>query len=584
MSGKISFHFDDGFMSHYESVFPVFKKANVPASIVYNICGENKISFENLREMQSQGWEIISHSVNHVKMGAPLDNATAYTEIVESKELLIKEGLNVKQFVTPMSQCHESMRELLQKNYDGAFTRYTNSKDMPVEKLIINRPVNPYELNRCCLSGKTVDELKEYVDYVCENDSWMVFYEHDIGVGENISIANLEELLYYCIEKGVNVITSCDALDQEKCRVKILQDGYDGKKCYVHARLAVHDNDMLITSQLMDVAGSDCFEVLQSKFSSDGGKSWTSFISNESFALRYRDGYRIACSDMTPVYHKHTERFIALGHMAVYNKDSIVPVPRGTLFNCATPYAIYDTDAKHFGEIKYIDMPDKEKYYNFGSGCSQVLELDKGELLIPISFLEKHGNELDKNSKGAVMRCSFDGETIKVIEVGKDIDIPSEKRGIGEMSVVFFENRYYLTIRGDTYGYVSVSKDGINYTEPQTWKWDNGEILPTYNTQSHWLCCNGKLYLVYTRKDSTNGHVFRHRAPLWVSKVDTEKLAVIRESEFVAVPERGARLGNFGVTWQNEDKAYILVTEWMQPAGCEKYGSNNALWFADVTV
>jgi hypothetical protein len=96
------------------------------------------------------------------------------------------------------------------------------------------------------------------------------------------------------------------------------------------------------------------------------------------------------------------------------------------------------------------------------------------------------------------------------------------------------------------------------------------------------MSINGKLYLVYTRKNGTNDHVFRHRAPLYAAEVDTNMLRVRRDTEFVVVPERGARLGNFGVCSLNENTAFVTASEWMQPIGCEKYGSNNALWFTTV--
>ena len=94
----------------------------------------------------------------------------------------------------------------------------------------------------------------------------------------------------------------------------------------------------------------------------------------------------------------------------------------------------------------------------------------------------------------------------------------------------------------------------------------------------------GKLYLVYTRKAGNNDHVFRHRAPLFVAEVDTDTMTVKRHTEQIVIPERGARLGNFGVTNVSDSLAYVTVNEWMQPAGCEKYGSNNALWVARITL
>ena len=581
MSGILSFHFDDAHPSHYEKAFPIFQKYKVPGCLACPAIPRD-LTFGQLLEMQDAGWEILSHSVNHIHMHEPLPSETAVEEIAQSKALLEAHGLRIRQFVTPMSRCHDSMRPLLQEHYDAAFTRYTSSAQMPIEEMVIKRPVNPYELNRCSLSGKTLDELKAYVDFVCQQDTWLIFYDHDLCSGQNITPEKLEELIAYSLQKGAQILTSSQALDREFCRTKIIQDGYDGKECYVHARMAVHEQDMLITAQLMDVSGSDYFEMLQSNFSRDGGRTWTGFRPDAAFSSWYHDGMRSVCCDITPMYHKKTGKFLVTGHTVDYDEGSVFPVDN-LRRRRETPYAVFDTETGKFGTQKFVEMPDPVKYCDCGSGCSQCYEMENGDILIPVSFSEKI-NGVAQNAKVIIMRCSFDGEALTLLELGNELEVTDEVRGIGEASVIFHDGKYYCTIRGDTYGYVSVSDDGLHYTQPQIWKWDDGEILPTYNTQSHWLHSGGKLYLVYTRKNGTNDHVFRHRAPLYVGQVDCEKLAIIRDSEFVAVPERGARLGNFGVVSPTEEKAYVVVTEWMQPAGCEAYGSCNALWLSEITT
>jgi hypothetical protein len=98
------------------------------------------------------------------------------------------------------------------------------------------------------------------------------------------------------------------------------------------------------------------------------------------------------------------------------------------------------------------------------------------------------------------------------------------------------------------------------------------------------------LYLVYTRRNANNDHIFRHRAPLFIAQVDPEKLCVIRETEQILVPERGARLCNFGVVRVSENESWVAVTEWMQAkapnqydyAACEKYGSDNCIYLAKI--
>ena len=106
--------------------------------------------------------------------------------------------------------------------------------------------------------------------------------------------------------------------------------------------------------------------------------------------------------------------------------------------------------------------------------------------------------------------------------------------------------------------------------------------LGNYNTQQHWVTHSEGLFLVYTRRGLNNDHVFRHRAPLVMAQVDPERLCVLRETEQVLVPERGARLGNFGVTNVTPEETWVTVAEWMQPRGCEKYGSDGSVYVARI--
>lgn len=122
-------------------------------------------------------------------------------------------------------------------------------------------------------------------------------------------------------------------------------------------------------------------------------------------------------------------------------------------------------------------------------------------------------------------------------------------------------------------GYVAQSKDGLQFNSYKPWTFDDGSALENYNTQQQWVTHSDALFLVYTRKDANNDHVFRHRAPLFMAQVDPEKRIVIRETEQILVPERGARLGNFGVTDITPKETWVTVSEWMQPHGVDKYGS-----------
>lgn len=135
---------------------------------------------------------------------------------------------------------------------------------------------------------------------------------------------------------------------------------------------------------------------------------------------------------------------------------------------------------------------------------------------------------------------------------------------------------FFLTIRAeDGNGYFAVSDDGINFSSPQKWLFDDGNELVTSSTQQHWFCLCGKLYLAYTRKSCENAGIFRYRTPLWASEVivDGEKLRLKKSAETIILPIKrrnsdAGLCGNFHTVGCGNDSiisdAYIFADSGMQ--------------------
>ena len=350
-----------------------------------------------------------------------------------------------------------------------------------------------------------------------------------------------------------------------KIEIKKIHEGWDGEKCLVHARGARGEGMTVVTAQYLNVRGDDLFDGLMLSVASGGGE-FSEFVAEPTLAPINSDGLTIVGCDGTPLYHKPTGKILLLGHTTSYAEGDLRP--RGGARS--TFYSVFDAESGHFGRMRLLDsLPDIP---NAGNGSGQSVVLDSGEVLVPVYYLFTEGKYAS-----TVVKCSFDGETLKPICHGNILKNYDE-RGFCEPSVFFHRGTYYMTIRNDLYGYVATSEDGLNYTEPELWRWDDGEVLANYNTQQHFLTVGGELYLVYTRRGADNDHVFRHRAPLFISRVEGKRL--VRSSEMAIVPERGARLGNFGAESYSDGSAAVYAAEWMQPAGCEKYGSANAIYLS----
>lgn len=352
------------------------------------------------------------------------------------------------------------------------------------------------------------------------------------------------------------------AWDQDvpfRVQLSTVSQGYDGRTCWVHPRAgAVPGNTpgVVLTMQKLLLTGSDVFYALNETRTDDLGQTWTTPVEQQDTLGRRPEPADtiVAACDFWPKWHAATGKLLGIGHTVRYRDDKVIARrPRETC------YSVYDVQARRWSPWTTLAMPDEARFANAGAGSVQRVDLDNGDILLPIYF---KGLE-DKFSRVTVLRCAFDGTNLRFVAQGNELRMDAD-RGLGEPSLARFRGRYYLTLRQDKAAYVCGSDDGLQYSEPQAWTWDDGTELGCYNTQQHWVTHSDALYLVYTRRGANNDHVFRHRAPLFIAEVDVDKLCVKRNTERILVPERGARLGNFGVCDVSADETWVTVAEWMQ--------------------
>ena len=74
----------------------------------------------------------------------------------------------------------------------------------------------------------------------------------------------------------------------------------------------------------------------------------------------------------------------------------------------------------------------------------------------------------------------------------------------------------------------------------------------------------------------------RHRAPLFIAQVDPNLLQVLRNTEQILVPERGAALGNFGASAINTKESWVTVGEGVWNDDARKRGAKGAVFAARV--
>jgi len=304
---------------------------------------------------------------------------------------------------------------------------------------------------------------------------------------------------------------------------------------------------------------SDFYSGLHSMRSEDLGRSWTPPAAHPELEWRKEpSGVTVSVCDVTPNWHPGAGKVVAFGAQVRYSPEGHQIEDRYR--SRQTAYTVHDPQSGSWTEWRVLEVPSDEEFDLCRSACAQWLTEPDGTLLVP----SYHARNQQERYSVTVMRLRFDDGRVECIEVGNRLSLDAG-RGLCEPSLARFRDRYFLTLRNDAAGYVSVSDDGLGYEPIREWTFDDGAELGSYNTQQHWLAHSEGLFLVYTRRGANNDHVMRHRAPLLIAQVDPDKLCVVRETEQILIPEHGAPMGNFGAAEITAKESWVTVSEFMWP-------------------
>jgi len=363
---------------------------------------------------------------------------------------------------------------------------------------------------------------------------------------------------------------------------KIIARGYDRKTCWAHARCGIlptsgADDSMVITLQKshmsMEDHVHDIFSGLSMMQSDDGGRTWSDVVEQPQLSRwQEDDGIEAVVCDFSSQWHAKTSRLLGIGVTSRYQNGRAAKSSRRR----ETAYSIFDQKANTWAAPQFLEMPEPERFRFSGAGCVQWCELPDGDILLPICFIdpERQNNGTD-NFSVTVLRCQFDGKSLSVVERGNLLSL-SIVRGFVEPSLISCAGKYWLSLRNDLKAYVSVSDDGLHFEEPKPWLFCDGTEIGSCNTQQHWIRLQDRLFLIYTRHGLDNDHVPRHRAPLILGEVERARRVILRDTEQILVPNRGAQLGNFGAVQRSDTEAWVCVSEWMENAGAW----NREVWSA----
>jgi hypothetical protein len=349
----------------------------------------------------------------------------------------------------------------------------------------------------------------------------------------------------------------------------------DGQFLWFHPRAAAMPGGVMMTIQ-KHLKVSDYYSGLHFMTREGVDGPWTGpVLTPELDWFKQPDGVTLSVADVTPGWHEKSGKLIALGARVRYSPQGkqLEDVKRSH----QTVYAVYDPKTQKWTPWRLLELPPDDEFNFARNACAQWLVQPNGNLLVPL-YISK---SVKQRFSTTVVECRFDGNELSFLKQGNVLRLEIA-RGLYEPSLTQFDGRYYLTLRNDERGYVSVSDDGLQFAEPKPWTFDDGAELGSYNTQQHWLTHSEGLFLVYTRRGADNDHIVRHRAPLFMARVDPQKAVVLRASEKIVVPERGSEMGNFGASAINANESWVTVSEGMFMKDSAKRGAEGATFVARI--
>lgn len=314
---------------------------------------------------------------------------------------------------------------------------------------------------------------------------------------------------------------------------------------------------VLVTTQQTERVGSHGYRDMFQIETRDGGKTWSKpRVITSLKRKRTKAGYDFVVGDFCPQWHAATRVVLGTGKTFGFRGGTKEDKSLERV-----SYSVYSPQAGTWSGLQILKLPETDHkgkpILEPNSGCHQRHDLPNGDILLPIRYRNTTSNRYYTT---IVALCKFDGRTLSYVKHGSE-HTRRKGRGLYEPSVAEYAGRYFLTMRADDTAFVARGTDGLNYDKHIEWKFDDGKSLGSYNTQQHWVVHSDGLYLAYTRKGANNDHIMRHRAPLFIARVDPDRLCVLRDTELVLLPENHATLGNFGVIDVSPRETWVITSE-----------------------
>jgi len=215
--GLITFSFDDGFMTDYTIMKPLFLAKGVPATssiIQIKIGDAGCMDWAEIEALQDDGWEICSHGIDAARCDTLTEAELEYV-MKASRDTLIAHGMDISTFVYAGGRYSDTAMMVARKYYRAARSTIMYSP-APVEDnpfLFNDNILKTYALTSV-IADSPADSNAVYnlIDSAAVNKLWLILYIHETNSADSAIISNYID---YIQAKGdsLQIVTIDQALD-----------------------------------------------------------------------------------------------------------------------------------------------------------------------------------------------------------------------------------------------------------------------------------------------------------------------------------------------------------------------------------
>ncbi|MCL4504354.1 MAG: PKD domain-containing protein [Deltaproteobacteria bacterium] len=174
--------FDDGYSSLNSLARPLFKSNNIVATtcpVVGSIGASGMVTWDGLRDLKSDGWEIGSHSLTHPDL-TTLTPSQLDNELSQSKSLLETNlSIQVHTFAIPLGAYDQKVLSAIAQYYNFARNVNVPFSNNPL-------PPIPYTVNCLEILGSTTpQQVEDWIEAARIKGDWVVLTFHEIIQGDS---------------------------------------------------------------------------------------------------------------------------------------------------------------------------------------------------------------------------------------------------------------------------------------------------------------------------------------------------------------------------------------------------------------